>query len=73
MANTQTVEKALKGFFAETSALRARFDGFAAKPHTCADRSIFWVGKAALKNGFQSPLCGQKLSFSTGCNTNNRF
>ncbi len=41
MGSLQTVEKALKGFSAEASALRARFVGYAAKPHTCADRSIF--------------------------------
>jgi len=40
-------------FSAETSALRARFVGAADKPHTCADRSVFCLGKAEAKKEFQ--------------------
>ena len=37
-------------FSAETSALRARFVGNADKPHTCADRSVFYSGRPGAKN-----------------------
>ncbi|MBP0982181.1 MAG: hypothetical protein J6A19_00505, partial [Oscillospiraceae bacterium] len=50
-----------------TSALRARFGGIAAKPHTCADRSVFCPGRAGAKNGFQKPASRAKLGFSTSC------
>lgn len=51
----QTVEKVPLGLFRRTSTPRARFVGFADKPHTCADRSVFCPGKPVAKNRFQKP------------------
>ncbi len=45
--------------------LRARFVGVADKPHTCADRSVFCLGKAEAKNGFKKPASRANLTFST--------
>ena len=53
------------GFSDEASALRARFVGYAAKPHTCADRSVFCLGGAEAKNGFQKPAARADCGFST--------
>ena len=50
-------------FSAETSALRARFVGVADKTHTCADRSVFCLGRAEAKNGFQKPASRANLIF----------
>ena len=50
-------------FSAETSALRARFVGVADKTHTCADRSVFCLGRAEAKNGFQKPTSRANLIF----------
>jgi hypothetical protein len=52
-------------FSTETSALRARFAGVADKPHTCADRSVFCLGRAEAKNGFQKLASWANLIFST--------
>ena len=61
----ETVEKVPTGLFRRTSAPRARFAGNADKPHTCVDRSVFCLGRAEAKNGFQMPTSRAKATFST--------
>ena len=61
----QTVEKVPLGLFRRTSQLRARLGGYAANPHTCWDRSVFCLGIAEAKNGFQKPASRANSFFST--------
>ena len=43
----------LKGLFRRTTALRALIVGYADNSHTCAVSSVFCLGRAEAKNGFQ--------------------
>ena len=57
-------------FSDETSALRARFVGNADKPHTCADRSVFCLGRVdavtlELRQKTEKPASRANSIFST--------
>jgi len=47
-------------FFDETSALPALIGGYAANSHSCADRSVFWCGKATPKKVIKKARCAGK-------------
>ena len=63
----ESVEKVLRLFRQKTSTLRALTVGFADSSHTCADRSVFCLGRPEAKNGFQKPASRAKPIFSTSC------
>ena len=52
-------------FSAEASALPALIVGKADNSHSCADRSVFCLGKAEAKNGFKMPASRANSIFST--------
>ena len=60
----RTSKKSQRDFSAEASALPALIVGNADNSHSCADRSVFCLGRAEAKNGLKCPLRVQNLLFA---------